>query len=245
MIPSEVSRFGIDSRWFVMQTGLPLFTTMVTADNFPPPEKFEKLQHLTREYSRFSRSATGLGSVLGGAMALAICLLGAFTDPPMWARAWLAAALPFWFLGKSWIRDHYYQRHGGVTQALDPAGLAIERVSQGAAGGIAAVLLLICGCLIVASPQKIDALPLFNKAALIVSPLAGMLLCRRINTPLEMLVTVNLLVQTIILSSGGVFGWKQQGAMFVWAGLLVVIGLHEHSRFRQVEAQLQPLRGTN
>ena len=120
----------------------------------------------------------------------------------------------------------------------------IERISQGAAGGIGAVMVLLCGFLLLSSPQKIEVLPVLNKVALLASPVVMLLLSRRINTPLEMLVAVNLLVQTVLMVSGSAFGWKQQGAMFFWAAMLVMIGVFEHARFRQVEGELQRIRST-
>lgn len=217
---------------------------MIPTTPLPSLEALEKLQRLTRAYARFSRSATGLSGVVGGVMALGLCVVGASFDPPMGVRALLALAIPVWFLSKAWIRKRCYQRCGEAMESMDGKGLAIERISQAAAGGIATVMVALCGFLILSAPQKIEALPLLNKVALLGAPVVMLLLSRRINTPLEMLVAVNLLVQTVLMASGSDFGWKQQGAMFFWAALLLMIGTFEHARFRQVESELQRIRST-
>ena len=205
------------------------------------PEKLEQLQTLTREYAKYSRSATGLGSVIGGIFGLAIFLIGAFSDPPLWARALLVLALPIWFVLKALLRNHYYQRHGTALETLDKLSSNVERFVQGGIGGIAAVMLIVCAFLVITNPEKIASLPLLNKIALIAAPLAGLLLCRQINTILEFLVVINLMVQTVILASGT--NWRDnQATMLFYSGLLIAIGLVEHLRFRKLEAQLQHLR---
>ena len=205
------------------------------------PEKLEQLQTLTREYAKYSRSATGLGSVIGGIFGLAIFLIGAFSDPPLWARALLVLALPIWFVLKALLRNHYYQRHGTALETLDKLSSNVERFVQGGIGGIAAVMLIVCAFLVITNPEKIASLPLLNKIALIAAPLAGLLLCRQINTVLEFLVVMNLMVQTVILASGT--NWRDnQATMLFYSGLLIAIGLVEHLRFRKLEAQLQHLR---
>ncbi len=215
---------------------------MTTASNIPNPEKLEQLQTMTREYAKFSRSATGLGSVIGGIFGLTIFLIGAFSDPPLWARALLVLAIPIWFMLKAWLRNSYYQRHGTALETLDKLSTNVERFVQGGIGGIAAVMLVVCAFLVISNPEKIASLPTLNKISLIAAPLAGLLLCRQINTVLEFLVVMNLMVQTVILASGSNWTWGNQATMLLYSGLLIVIGLVEHVRFRKLEAQLEHLR---
>jgi hypothetical protein len=216
---------------------------MTASSNIQNPAKLEQLQSLTREYAKFSRSATGLGSVIGGMIGLSIFLIGAFTNPPLWARALLVLALPIWFVLKHWLRNHYYQRHGTALETFDKLSTNVERFVQGGIGGIALVMLVVCAFLIITNPEKIANLPVLNKIALVAAPLAGLLLCRQINTVLEFLVVMNLMVQTVMLASGSNWTWGNQITMLFYSGLLIVIGLVEHFRFRNLEAQLQHLRG--
>jgi hypothetical protein len=207
------------------------------------PAKLEQLQTLTREYAKFSRSASGLGSVIGGVFGLTIFLIGAFTNPPLWARALMVLTIPTWFVLKAWLRNHYYQRHGTALETLDKTSTNVERFVQGGIGGIAAVMLIICAFLVISNPEKIANLPTLNKIALIAAPLAGLLLCRQINTILEFLVVMNLLVQTVMLASGSNWAWGNQTTILLYSGLLIVVGLMEHLRFQKLETQLQHLRG--
>jgi hypothetical protein len=216
---------------------------MTAASNIPNEAILEQLQTVTHEYAKFSRSATGLGGVIGGIFGLTIFLIGAFSDPPLWARALLVLALPIWFMLKARLRNHYYQRHGTALEHLDKLSTNVERFVQGGIGGIATVMLVVCAFLVITNPEKIASLPILNKAALLAAPLAGLLLWRQINTVLEFLVVMNLMVQTVILASGSNWTWGGQATMLFYAGLLIVIGLVEHVRFRKLEAQLQALRG--
>jgi hypothetical protein len=216
---------------------------MTTTSNIPNQAHLEQLQSLTQNYAKFSRSATGLGGVIGGMIGLTIFLIGAFSNPPLWARALMVLALPIWFVLKAWLRNHYYQRHGTALETLDKTGTFIERFVQGGIGGIAAVMLIVCAFLVITNPEKIASLPVLNKTALLAAPLAGLLLWRQINTILEFLVVINLMVQTVMLASGTNWTWGNQTTMLFYSGLLIVIGLVEHLRFRKLETQLQHLQG--
>jgi hypothetical protein len=216
---------------------------MTASSNIQNPAKLEQLQTLTREYAKFSRSATGLGSVIGGMIGLTIFLIGAFTNPPLWARALMVLVIPIWFVLKAWLRNHFYQRHGTALETLDKLSTNIERLLQGGIGGIAAVMLVACTVLVIINPERIANLPVLNKIALLAAPLAGLLLCRQINTIVECLVVMNLLVQTVMLASGANWTWSNQATMLLYSSLLIVIGLVEHIRFRKLETQLQNLRG--
>jgi hypothetical protein len=202
-----------------------------------------RLETLTREYAAFSRSASGLSNTLGGLLAAGIWLIGAYADPPLPARAALVLALPAWMAAKTWLRHHYYQRHGEARESLPPAAIGIEHFAQGCVGGVAAVLLAICLYLAVAGPAKMDGVPLLNRLALVAGPLIAVVLARRINTPFEAMVAVNLLVQTVMLSTGTPVPWQRQNFTLAASLFLVAIGLWEHFRFRSVEAQLAALRG--
>lgn len=207
------------------------------------PDRFDRIQALTREYAKFSRSAGGLGNVLGGLLGAGIWLIGAYADPPLAARASLWLALPAWLWAKTWLRHHYYQRHGAAWEQMGTTAVNIERLSQGALAGVACVMLGICIFLAVASPAKMTGVPLLNKLALVAAPLAALILHRRINTPFEAAVAVNLLVQAVMLTTGTPTVWSNRISTLLWAVLLIVIGLWEQVRFSGVERQLAGLRG--
>jgi hypothetical protein len=208
----------------------------------PTPDSLTRFQTLTRDYARYSRSAAGLGSVIGGAFGIAVSLIVTDADPSLPVRAMLVLAVPLWLLAKTWLRDHYYQRHGAAEESLDAFHTRVERVSQGALAAIAAIVLAVCALLVLFGTPKIAGLPFVNQFALVAAPLFALLFHRRINTPVEMLVAINLIVQTVIAASGS--QPRSQGSILLWAVMLMIIGGYEHLRYRSIEARLRQIRST-
>jgi hypothetical protein len=78
--------------------------------------RLRELESLTRAYARFSRSAGGLGSVLGGALCLLSYFLGALLPLTPALQVGLIA-IPFvWLLSKGWLVRRYYQRFGRAEE---------------------------------------------------------------------------------------------------------------------------------
>ena len=80
------------------------------------PGPASELETLTRDYARYSRTAGGLGSVLGGTLCLVSYFSGALLPltPPV--RAALIAMPIVWLAVKLWLSRNYYQRFGRVEE---------------------------------------------------------------------------------------------------------------------------------
>jgi hypothetical protein len=76
----------------------------------------ERLASLTSRYARYSRSAGGLSSVIGGVLCLAAFAAGAWLPIRPGLQAALAAAPFLWLVSKDALRRLYYQRAGAVAE---------------------------------------------------------------------------------------------------------------------------------
>lgn len=78
--------------------------------------RLQELESLTRAYARYSRSAGGLASVLGGLFCLVSYSAGALAPLAMPWRMVLVAMPGVWLLCKWWLTRRYYQRFGHVEE---------------------------------------------------------------------------------------------------------------------------------
>lgn len=78
--------------------------------------RLHELEVLTRDYARYSRSAGGMASVLGGLCCIASYLAGGLLAPSSALRVGLIALPLLWLLVKWWMTHHYYQRFGHVEE---------------------------------------------------------------------------------------------------------------------------------
>lgn len=86
-----------------------------------------RLQALTREYSRYSRSAGGLSAMAGGFACLASFLAGALLPTTLALRIVLIALPVLWIVGKQWLARRYYQRLGQVEEQVTPVERNFQR----------------------------------------------------------------------------------------------------------------------
>lgn len=78
--------------------------------------RVDQIQALTRRYARYSRSAGGLSSVLGGVLCLVAYFGGPLLPASPWATLVLIAIPAVWLLAKGWMIRRYYQQLGRVEQ---------------------------------------------------------------------------------------------------------------------------------
>lgn len=103
---------------------------MTLPNTLPTPDDLLRLQALTRDYARLTRSGAGLGKVLGGAFLFGIAALecfghgfrftlaGALAPLPL-APVAAACALPFlWLAARTWLARWWYRRHGTVETTV-------------------------------------------------------------------------------------------------------------------------------
>lgn len=81
------------------------------------PENLDRLAARAQRYARFSRSAGGLSSVVGGILLLGSFLANAYIELGPADRTALALTPLLWLLAKELLRVGYYQRDGRVLQA--------------------------------------------------------------------------------------------------------------------------------
>ncbi len=77
--------------------------------------QLEQLQHLTETYAKFSRSAAGLGNVVGAVMCLLIFLGAGLFDLSFPFRVAIGLSPIVWIVLKELLKRRYYQRFGRVS----------------------------------------------------------------------------------------------------------------------------------
>ena len=82
----------------------------------PMSSRLDELECLTRDYARYSRSAGGLASVMGGAFALLAYLAGGLLPLTPALRIVLVMLPLAWVLARQWLMRRYYQRYGRVEE---------------------------------------------------------------------------------------------------------------------------------
>jgi|SRR5690554_2161125 len=199
-----------------------------------------RLASLTRRYARFSVSAGGLGSVLGGALVIVAYLVGALVpEPSTGVRFALASAPLVWIAVKELLRSRYYQRHGRVEEARSGAD---ERLHLGLTLFTAVVSVGVFAFVVArAWPGPFDAGTVGYLAYVAAMPLLVWLFMR---TPLEFVAGVFLVAQAALMLAGGSYRLGEQPQAPVAGVVLVVLGVLQHREFLRLERDLRSLRGS-
>lgn len=79
-------------------------------------DPYSRFQAMTREYSRYSRSAGGLSAIAGGAACLASFLAGALLPATFELRALLIAVPVLWLAAKQWLWEHHIKKDKNTKQ---------------------------------------------------------------------------------------------------------------------------------
>jgi len=82
------------------------------------PADLKRLTDLTSRYARYSRSAGGLSSVVGGVLCALTFAVGALMPLDPGLRYALASAPLLWIASKELLRYFYYQRSGAAAERL-------------------------------------------------------------------------------------------------------------------------------
>ncbi len=107
-------------------------TDIVNGSPEVSPKKLSELEKVTRQYAKFSKNAVGLGHVFGGGLLFLSVYLVSHIQLGTFGRLLLGAAPFGWVFGKEWLREHYYQSSGRVTQRGGGCGSAqFRRCSPG------------------------------------------------------------------------------------------------------------------
>lgn len=203
------------------------------------PNDARRLGELTRRYARFSVSAGGLGSVLGGVLVLVTYFVGALVaDLSTAARILMAAAPLVWIAAKELLRWHYYQRLGRVAESRTRSDrrwhLGFTLFTLAVSVVIIAVVLVRDGPAAFASFESLGYL-----AFVAAMPLLVWFFMR---TPLEFIVGVFLVAQAALMLGGSNYELGQQLQAPIIAIVLIVIGIRQHREFIDLSRQLDSLR---
>lgn len=211
-----------------------------------------ELEALTRDYARYSRSAGGLGSVLGGTLCLASYFCGALLPLTPAVRAVLIA-MPFVWLGaKLWLTRNYYQRFGRVEEQEKPN----ERLTHWLC--VAVSLLVALGITVVSLIgvfRHPDKIPTGLAGYLILIWLLPLAAWRWMRSALDFIVGVFLICQAALACVGQSYPMiglahgdeaaklSLIAVMFPLVALVMIaVGVTEHRRFQAIRTRLEALQ---
>lgn len=212
-----------------------------------------ELEVLTRTYARYSRSAGGLSSVLGGVLCLVSYFGGPLLPPTPLTKTVLIAIPAAWLLAKGWMMHRYYQRMGHVEQQETPLERRVHRFCV-------AVVLLVALALTagIATVEQQHQWPLHAGLLGYLALIWLLVLAtwRWLRSPLDFIVGVFLFCQAAMISVGGYYPligttntheamlMSLVALMFPLAALaMIASGVAEHHQFRALRLQLEKLRG--
>jgi len=215
------------------------------------PQPLNEMEALTRSYARYSRSAGGLGSVLGGVLCLASYFTGALL-PSTSAVSGALVAMPFvWLATKQWLAHSYYQRFGRVEEQETRTDRWTHRfcvaVSLAVALGITVFGLIGLGNLPAGALAGLTG----YLALLWLLPLAAW---RWMRSATDFIVGVFLICQAALACVGQAYpmigvspdaSWHLTltALMFpVVAVFMIAAGIRDHRRFQSLRQRLEELR---
>lgn len=197
----------------------------------------ERLAELTRRYARYSHSAGGLASVVGGCLALAAYVIGALAPPDGVAGRVALAAAPFaWIGAKEALQRLYYQPLGRVQERRTDSE---RRWHLGFTLFTAAVSVAIVGFIVFrllsrGLPTGVASM-LGYLAMVAVLPVLVWFFMR---TPLEFIVGTFLVCQAALMLGGTSYGLGEQPQAPLAAVVLVGLGVKQHLDFRRLRREL-------
>ena len=208
-------------------------------------QQLEQLQTLTREYAKFSRSAAGWGSIIGGALGLALyAIITQFPNLPTWARVLCGFAPILWLTSKQLLQRRYYQRLGQVLE-IDPNPKWLTQFIQ---GGLFAMLICMIGVGVLAlfiRPERILSIPAPQLAMLVIVCAYGLYATRQLSSVPEMLVALQLYLNTFFVLVGSSNTPDSLWALPLCSGVLLLVGIYEHLQYKVIEGQLKKFRSAS
>lgn len=200
------------------------------------PDRLAELEAVTREYARFSRSAGGLGSVLGGLLCLASYAAGGLLGTSGPARAALIA-IPFvWIVCKELMRRHYYQHLGAAAEQETRR----ERNGRVVTTAVTALVSIMVTAGVLARGDRVMDVAGYL-AVVAAMPIVAWLWLR---VPLEFVTGIFLMCQAAVAFNGSAYPLLGVAIVFPFAAVgLIVAGVRDHLRFRRVTERIGRLTG--
>jgi hypothetical protein len=200
------------------------------------PDRLAELESVTREYARFSRSAGGLGSVLGGLLCLASYAAGGLLGTSGPVRVALIAIPLVWIVSKELIRRRYYQ-HLGAAEEQETRRERTGRVVTTAVTALISILVAIP--VLARGDRAMDAAGYLS--VVVAMPVVAWLWLR---TPLEFVTGTFLMCQAALAFNGTAYPLLSVAVVFPFAAAgLIVAGVRDHLRFRRVTERIGRLTG--
>lgn len=215
--------------------------------------RLQELESLTRSYACFSRSAGGLGSVLGGALCLLSYFLGALLPLTPALQAGLIA-IPFvWLLCKGWLVRRYYQRFGRAEEMQTKLERTLHRFYFGFALLISLVIAAFVLAKLLSEPGTIAVGTVAYLVLILTIPVAAWFWLR---SSLDFVIGVFLFCQASMISVGLAYpligmtettastGLSLIAVIFPLATCVAIYaGVAEHRQFSVLRARIDELRG--
>jgi len=196
---------------------------------------------VTRQYSRFSRNAAGMGNVIGGILALAAWWIWAHMQDSILRRVALIAIPIIWVAAREWLRHRYYQRYGKVAGLGDRTEMLWRIALTSLTALVCATILGFSVYFATAKPYPdYSALPVIWMIIIVAMPFAVWFF---FNGAVELIVGVSLLYY----AAEGIAGTTPRGAadstVILFAFLLILAGIREHQLYRKLQTKLESVEG--
>jgi hypothetical protein len=201
----------------------------------------DSLASLTRQYARYSLTAGGLASVIGGGLTIIAYFAGAIAPPEgLPGRIALASAPLIWIGAKELLRRHYYQRFGRVSQVRT---LSERRWHLFFTLVTALVSVVVVGAIVLAlgtGRRGVPADPGMVGYVVFVGAMP-LLVWYFMRTPLEFIIGVFLVAQAGLALAGVHYELGDQLQAPVAGLVLMVIGVKQHLEFRTLDRSLRQM----
>ncbi|MGH8226111.1 MAG: hypothetical protein ACRER1_08180 [Gammaproteobacteria bacterium] len=210
------------------------------------------LETLTHAYARYSRSAGGLGSVLGGTLCLASYFCGALLPLTPAVRAALIAMPLVWLGAKLWLTRNYYQRFGHVEEQEKPSERRMYRFCVVVSLLVALAITVVDLIGMFRHPDRVSAGLIGYLVLVWLLPLAAW---RWMRSALDFIVGVFLICQAALACVGATypmigFTYGAEAAKMsliavifpLVAVIMIAVGVAEHRRFHAIRNRLETLQ---
>jgi len=197
-------------------------------------DDLDQLAARAQRYARYSRSAGGLSSVIGGILLFASFLANAYLELDAVNRVVLALAPLLWLLAKELLRVGYYQRDGRVLQAPTEKEKRSHRWTVIYLGVISALVLGMLAYSAFQAGRVPDAGMLGYAVIVAALPLIAW---RWFWSVSDFLVGVLLMCQSAVVIGGGNYPPIWLLYVGACAAIAVLYGLREHRDYLALKAE--------
>jgi hypothetical protein len=205
------------------------------------PQQLERLQTVTREYSRFSQTALGLAWIVLAGLLLVVWRICWGQDAAVSVLTFFVAS-ELWLYSRRILRDQLYQGFGYVKEISHSNPKRMVSLMGGVIIGLGAVAALSLFNII-----KVPWLTELASFAFMLATAAGTISDRLRNQDSSAAIGTGLIVAAV--TSGvlryRLFEWQQvlQPVVIAFVVIyLIYLGIREHQQFRQLETQLKSLQ---